>query len=92
LTVVSLTARFYYLAKLFPALGILRHIVRAIAPTIPAAAAVLLLREVIDTDRTLDLALFELAVYVAVTAVMTWVLERPLLREARSYLRRPKPA
>jgi O-antigen/teichoic acid export membrane protein len=92
LTVVSLTARFYYLAKLFPALGILRHIVRAIAPTIPAAAAVLLLRAAIDTDRTLDLALFELAVYVAVTAVMTWVLERPLLREARSYLRRPKPA
>jgi hypothetical protein len=27
-----------------------------------------------------------------VTAVMTWLLERPLLREAGSYLRKPKPA
>ena len=93
MTAVALTARFYYLAKLFPALGILGHVFRAIAPTIPAAAVVLLMRATIDTDRTLDLALFELAVYIAVTAVMTWVLERPLLREARSYLRRaPKPA
>jgi O-antigen/teichoic acid export membrane protein len=92
MTVVALVARFYYLARLFPALGILRHCVRAIAPTIPAAAAVLLLRAAMNEDRTLDLALFELAVYIAVTIVMTWLLERPLLREARSYLRRPRPA
>jgi PST family polysaccharide transporter len=91
-TVVSLIGRFYYLAKLFPAFAIVRHILRAIAPTIPAAAAVLLIRVATDADRTLDLALFELAVYVAVTAAMTWVLERPLLREATSYLRKPKPA
>ncbi len=92
MTVVGLAARFYYLVKLFPAFGILRHIVRAIAPTIPAAGVVLLLRVAVDAERTLDLALFELAVYVAVTAVMTWVLERPLLREAGSYLRKPKTA
>jgi O-antigen/teichoic acid export membrane protein len=92
MTAVALVARFYYLAKLFPALSILRHVVRAIAPTIPAAGAVLLLRVAGDADRSLDLALFELAVYIAVTAVMTWLLERPLLREAGSYLRKPKPA
>jgi PST family polysaccharide transporter len=92
MTAVSLAARFYYLAKLFPALSILRHVFRSIAPTIPAAGAVLLLRVANDADRTLDLALFELAVYIAVTIVMTWLLERPLLREAGSYLRKPKPA
>ena len=92
MTAVALLGRFYYLSKLFPALGILRHIFRAIAPTIPAVAAVALMRVAIDTDRTLDLALSELAVYVGVTAVMTWALERPLLREARGYLRKPKPA
>jgi O-antigen/teichoic acid export membrane protein len=88
-TVVSLTARFYYLTRLFPSFEVLRHVVRAIAPTLPAAAAVLVLRLALDGERTLDVALLELAAYVAVTAAFTLVLERPLLREARSYLRRP---
>ena len=43
----------------------------------------------VEGERTLDLALLELALYLVVTALMTVVLERPLLREARSYLRRP---
>jgi O-antigen/teichoic acid export membrane protein len=88
-TVVSLAARFHFLAKLFPRLEIARHFLRAIAPTIPAAGAVLLLRLTIGGERTADLALFELAVYLLVTALMTILLERPLLREARSYLRGP---
>jgi O-antigen/teichoic acid export membrane protein len=93
-TVVSLAARFYYLTRLFPTFEILRHVLRAIAPTIPAVAAVLVLRLALEGERTLDLALLELALYLVVTALMTVALERPLLREARSYLRRPgvKPA
>jgi O-antigen/teichoic acid export membrane protein len=88
-TAVSLAARFYYLTRLFPSFEILRHVLRAIAPTVPAVAAVLTLRLAVEGGRTLDLALFELALYLLVTALMTVVLERPLLREARSYLRRP---
>jgi O-antigen/teichoic acid export membrane protein len=88
-TAVALAARFYYLSKLFVAFEIARHVVRAIAPTVPAAAAVLLLRLGLDGERTIELALFELGVYLAVTALMTVLLERRLLAEARSYLRRP---
>jgi hypothetical protein len=87
--VVSLAARFYYLTRLFPTFEILRHVLRAIAPTVPAVAAVLVLRLALEGERTLDLALLELALYLVVTALMTVALERPLLREARSYLRRP---
>jgi len=88
-TAVSLAARLRYLARLFPSFEILRHVLRAIAPTLPAVAVVLLLRTLDEGDRSVDLALFELGVYLAVTALMTVLLERPLLREARSYLRRP---
>jgi hypothetical protein len=70
-----------------------RHIARALAPTIPAAAAVLLVRALEPVHRSLGVALGELALYVAVTALATWAFERALLREALGYLRsRPATA
>ena len=87
-TVVTLVARTVYLVKLFPAFDMARHAARAIAPTLPALGLVLLLRLVGDLDRTLALALAELALFVGVTAAATFVFERSLLREVIGYLRR----
>jgi O-antigen/teichoic acid export membrane protein len=84
---VSVAARFYFLAKLFPGLQIARHMMRAIAPTLPAVAAVLGMRLAIGGDHGLELALLELGVYLVVTVVATLALERRLLREVGSYLR-----
>jgi O-antigen/teichoic acid export membrane protein len=89
---IALVARWVYLARLFPSFEIVRYTLRAIAPTAPAAGCVLLTRIAVDAERTLGMALGELALYLAVTAIATVVLERPLLREALSYLRRaPEP-
>ena len=72
---------------------ILLHSARAIAPSVPAAASILLLRAVTDLDRSVSLAFAELGLYLLVTVVATWALERPLLREVVGYLRAaPRPA
>jgi hypothetical protein len=93
--VAHVTVRAIYLARLFKGFALARHAVRAIAPTIPAVAAVALLRVVGPDERTLALAAGELAVYLLVTAVFTWRFERALLSEAGGYVRkaaRPAPA
>jgi O-antigen/teichoic acid export membrane protein len=90
---ILIAGRVWYLSRLFPSFQILVHSARAIAPSVPAAGAVLLLRAVTDVDRSASLALAELALYVVVTVAATWVFERPLLREVRGYLRAaPGPA
>ena len=88
--IVTVGARTFYLARLFPAFGMARHAVRAIAPTIPAALLVLALRAV-DGGRTLPLAIAEVAVYAAGVLGATLLFERSLLREIAGYLR-PAPA
>ncbi|MEA2422655.1 MAG: polysaccharide transporter, family [Thermoleophilaceae bacterium] len=83
----ALAARTWVIKRrLFPQFRILRHGGRALAPTLPAAAAVLLLRLVLP-DHSLAVALTEAAVYVAVTAAFTLILERALLREVVGYVR-----
>ena len=89
--VVSLGVRLFYLSRLFPALRIVRHMARAMAPTVPAVGAVLALRLLEGSDRTLAMALGELALYALVAGVATVLLERDLLREVAGYLR-PAPA
>jgi O-antigen/teichoic acid export membrane protein len=87
MTAVTLGARTVYLMRLFPGFRMVRHALRAAAPTAPAAALVLGLRAVGDYDRTAPLAVGELALYVVATAAATLWLERSLLRELGSYLR-----
>jgi O-antigen/teichoic acid export membrane protein len=90
---ILIAGRVWYLSRLFPSFQILVHSARAIAPSVPAAAAVLGMRAVTDLDRSSSLALAELALYLAVTVAATWAFERPLLREVRGYLRAaPGPA
>ena len=93
MTVVALALRYHYLRRLFPAMRILPYIMRSLAPTIPAVLAVAAMRAFEGAERGAELAALELAVYLLVTAGATWVFEKPLLREAVSYLRpRAAPA
>jgi O-antigen/teichoic acid export membrane protein len=87
-TLVTLTIRMVYLVKLFPASRMVSHVGRAIAPTLPATAAILAERAVLGGgDSALRLAL-EVGVYVLLVAIATWITARPLLREAVGYVRR----
>ena len=84
---VALAGRTYVLVRIFPGFGMIRHSARAVAPSIPAAAAVLAMR-LLETGReTRLIALAEVAVYVIVTLLATLAFERPLLREVVGYLR-----
>jgi O-antigen/teichoic acid export membrane protein len=85
-TVVTMLVRNHFIRRLFPDFRMAAYLARAAAPTVPAAAVVLAARALV-ADRSLGIAIAELALYVAVTVAATWMLERPLLREALDYLR-----
>jgi O-antigen/teichoic acid export membrane protein len=87
LTAVSLAARTFFLARLFDDFGFLRHAIRAAAPVVPAAAAVLCVRLLESGARSPSIAIAEAAGYLLVVAAATYALERPLIREVLSYLR-----
>lgn len=89
MTAVSLAVRSHFIHRLFPRYSIVRQGLRALAPSVPAVLLVLALRAAIPAERTLEQALGELAAYLAVTAALTWAIERRLLSEMVSYLRRP---
>jgi O-antigen/teichoic acid export membrane protein len=86
---VGIAGRIVYLVRLFPGFGVLRHSTQAILPTVPGAAAVLILRT-FDGHRTPALAIAEASVYLILTAAVTLYVERPLLREVKGYLRNPR--
>jgi O-antigen/teichoic acid export membrane protein len=79
-TLLSVVVRVWWLRSLFPGRPVVRRILPGLAPTVPAAAAVL----VLDAP-----AAPEAALYVVIAAIATWAWERPLLREAAGYLTRP---
>jgi len=84
--------RAYYLQRLFHGFGFVRHALRALLPTLPAGGAVLALRVAEAGERTAAMALAEIGLYLAITAIATWALENRLLREALGYLRGAPPA
>ena len=86
-TAVTITARTYYLGKLFSGFQMLWHAARAVTPALPATAVILALRLVESGDRTATLSIVELALFVSITVATTALLERPLLRELIGYLR-----
>jgi O-antigen/teichoic acid export membrane protein len=85
MALVSLTVRTVYLRRLFRGFRMLPHALRAVAPSVPAVALVLVARALLD-DRSLGIALGELVLYLAVTLAATLYLERDLLREVAGYL------
>jgi O-antigen/teichoic acid export membrane protein len=86
-SLIGLVGRFYYLSRLFDGLRVAKYVARAIAPTLPAAAVVLIVRAA-SGQRGIGLALAELVLYILVTLGATVLLERELLKEALGYLRR----
>ncbi len=91
MALVSLAVRVGYLTRIFPDFHVLRYCVRAIAPSLPATAAVLGVRALEGPGVGVGRALGELLLYLAVTAAGTLWLERRLLLELRSYVRVPGP-
>jgi hypothetical protein len=91
-TVVSLVIRVAYLTKLFPALDMVGHVARAVAPTALAAATIVVERLAFGygDPSSPARAVVELVAFVVVTAALTWRLEGPLLREAVGYLTRTR--
>jgi len=87
MTATALTARAFYLARLFPGFVLARHAGRAMLPSVPAVLVLLALREIENVERTIPIALGELALYGVVTAAATVVFERTLLREVLGYLK-----
>jgi O-antigen/teichoic acid export membrane protein len=85
---VNLVFRGWYLAQIFDGFSFARHAWRAVLPTVPAVAAVLLMRQLEHGARSGAMAIAELAVYVLVTVLATWLFEGSLIREAVSYLLR----
>jgi O-antigen/teichoic acid export membrane protein len=83
---VALILRGYYMTQLFEGFVFVRHAMRAMIPTIPAVLVVLLMRLFESGARTLALAIAEVVIYGVVTAAMTVVFERPLIREAIGYV------
>ena len=87
-----LVLRGYYLERMFQGFKIFRHLLRSVAPSVPAVAAVLAVRLAESGDRTALMAVGELGLYVLLSVAFTWLLERELLREMSGYLRRMLPA
>jgi O-antigen/teichoic acid export membrane protein len=85
-TTVDLALRAWYLSRLFEGFALVRHALRAVLPTLPAVAVVLLIRMLESGPRTAAMAAAELVIYTLVTVLATWFLERKLLREAAGYL------
>ncbi len=88
--VVQLAIRGYYMGRLFEGFRFLRHVARAVAPSIPAVGLVVLVRSFESGERTLAMALGELGLYLAATAVATWFFERRLLLEVLGYMRKAR--
>jgi hypothetical protein len=85
---VNVACRVFYVRRLFPSFNIVNHAARALAPAIVPAAVVLLARAIESGPRTLAMVLVEAAVYGILTVAAIWTLERRLLTEMVSYLRR----
>jgi len=85
--VAQLATRVVYLRRLFPGFGPWRHLARALAPCLPAVAAVLALRLAFGRPGDLAGTLAEFALYAGLVVAATAVAERRLLREVRDYVR-----
>jgi O-antigen/teichoic acid export membrane protein len=86
-TMAAMVVRLTYLVKLFPARSIALHVARSFVPTLPAAVAILLERELLGLGDSLARLLIEGVAYIALVVIATWLTESRLLREALGYLR-----
>jgi O-antigen/teichoic acid export membrane protein len=85
-TVVQIGIRSWYMRQLFRGFNVVRQMTRAIAPTLPPAALVLLVRAVESGARTAPQVVFELILYWTAAVAATWLFERALVGELLGYL------
>jgi O-antigen/teichoic acid export membrane protein len=79
--------RAYYMRSLFGDFSALKQLWRAVLPTLPATAVVLATRA-ITHERSLAMAVAELATYAALVTASTLLFEQSLVVELVGYLRR----
>jgi O-antigen/teichoic acid export membrane protein len=93
---VAMVVRGYFVTRLFDGFAFVRHSLRAVALVVPGIAVTLALRAVAGHDRSFALAVAEVALFVVLSLITTWTIERTLLKEAVGYLlerrRRAAPA
>lgn len=87
-TLVQIALRGWYMRRLFRGFAVGRQMLRGVAPALPAAALVLLVRLVAGGERTVARVLAEAALYCGAVVVATVLLERPLVGEMIAHLRR----
>ena len=84
-----LVVRRFYIRALLPGVELITLGIRGLAPVAIGSAPALALRLALwGGHRSLGQAVAEILLFLAGTALATWVLERGLLDELRDYLRR----
>jgi hypothetical protein len=90
---ILVVVRFFYLQKLFPLRPIFGNVVRGLTPVVVALVGTLCVRFALPGgERTGAEAAAEVAVFLGLAGVATFVSARVLLVEFREYLRRPSAA
>ena len=86
---IALGLRRWYVKRLLPGVELFTLGARALVPVAAGAAAAYALRLALwGGSRSAAQAVAEVVLFVLGTAAATWALERPLLAEARDYVRR----
>lgn len=86
--VAMVGVRNVYIARLFPHARLAPLAIRGLIPVGGAALAVGALRLALwGSERTVAQAVAELVLFLVASAALTWLVEGPLLREIRTYLR-----
>ena len=95
-TAVQVGARAYFMHRLLGGFNVVGHMLRAIAPAVPAALIVLAARAIQPDERSLSWACGEFAVFVLASVGFTYAFERKLVSEVVGYVRgrvsRPAPS
>jgi O-antigen/teichoic acid export membrane protein len=87
-SLAMLAVRQHYVRALFPEISLARLALRGAAPVAVAVAAILFLRLALgEGDRGAVEALAQVALFAAITAVLTWAFERRLLADVVAQLR-----
>jgi PST family polysaccharide transporter len=84
--VVALVVRSVIMARFFAGAAFLPQLLRGFLPAVVGATPVLLLRATLGTETSLGAGVLLVILFVVLTGVTTYLLERPLLNEALGYM------
>jgi O-antigen/teichoic acid export membrane protein len=84
---VQVVIRGFYMRRMFRGFSVIRQLVRAFAPTVPAAALILGARLIDPSGYSVPVTIAELAAYAGAVLALTMLFERALIREIVDYVR-----